>query len=231
MNNTGGGVNTAVGWGALQDNGGGIGNVAVGFNALVNNTGNYSQSTGLYNTATGAWANVLGSGGLYNVADGYEALSSNKSNYNTAVGFEALFSGTGKGNVALGFMAGTNVTSGSINVHIGNYGAAGDNEAIKIGTQGTQTSTYIAGIYGVNVSGVPVYINSSGQLGVAASSRRFKEQITDMGDSSSKLFQLRPVNFFYKAEYDDGSHTLQYGLIAEEVEKVPKWWPMIATGR
>jgi hypothetical protein len=41
-----------------------------------------------------------------------------------------------------------------------------------------------------------------------------------MGDSSSKLLQLRPVNFFYKPEYDDGSHLLQYGLIAEEVSKV-----------
>ena len=52
------------------------------------------------------------------------------------------------------------------------------------------------------------------------SSRRFKEQITDMGDSSSKLFQLRPVTFLYKPEYDDGSHALQYGLIAEEVAKI-----------
>jgi hypothetical protein len=41
-----------------------------------------------------------------------------------------------------------------------------------------------------------------------------------MGDTSAKLLQLRPVNFFYKPEYDDGSHLLQYGLIAEEVEKV-----------
>ena len=41
-----------------------------------------------------------------------------------------------------------------------------------------------------------------------------------MGDSSSKLFQLRPVTFLYKPQYDDGSHTLQYGLIAEEVAKI-----------
>jgi hypothetical protein len=41
-----------------------------------------------------------------------------------------------------------------------------------------------------------------------------------MGDSSGKLFQLRPVTFLYKPEYDDGSHTLQYGLIAEEVAKI-----------
>jgi hypothetical protein len=65
-----------------------------------------------------------------------------------------------------------------------------------------------------------VYVTSSGQLGTVLSSGRFKEQITDMGDSSSKLLQLRPVNFFYKPEYDDGSHLLQYGLIAEEVAKV-----------
>jgi len=34
-----------------------------------------------------------------------------------------------------------------------------------------------------------------------------------MGDNSSKLLQLRPVNFFYKPEYDDGSHLLQYALM------------------
>ena len=41
-----------------------------------------------------------------------------------------------------------------------------------------------------------------------------------MGDTSSKLFQLHPVNFFYKPTYDDGTHLRQYGLIAEEVAKV-----------
>ena len=41
-----------------------------------------------------------------------------------------------------------------------------------------------------------------------------------MGESSSKLLQLRPVTYFYKPENDDGSHLLQYGLIAEEVAEV-----------
>jgi hypothetical protein len=41
-----------------------------------------------------------------------------------------------------------------------------------------------------------------------------------MGDSNSKLIELRPVNFFYKPEFDNGSHLLQYGLIAEDVAKV-----------
>jgi hypothetical protein len=68
--------------------------------------------------------------------------------------------------------------------------------------------------------GIPVYINSNGQLGTTTSSRRFKESIRDMGDSSSHLLELRPVTFLYKPQYDDGTHALQYGLIAEEVAKV-----------
>ncbi len=92
---------------------------------------------------------------------------------------------------------------------------------------GTQTSAYIAGIYG-GVPGSPnspVCVDANGTLGTTGcsstpSSRRFKEQITDMGDRSSKLFQLRPVTFLYKPQYDDGSHALQYGLIAEEVAEL-----------
>src|SRR5258708_35194676 len=38
--------------------------------------------------------------------------------------------------------------------------------------------------------------------------------------ASDGLMKLRPVAFHYKAPYDDGSHVLQYGLIAEEVAKV-----------
>ena len=65
-----------------------------------------------------------------------------------------------------------------------------------------------------------MYINTNGQLGTLTSSRRFKDNIQDMGTASSKVFQLRPVTFNYKPQFDDGSHLLQYGLIAEEVAKV-----------
>ena len=41
-----------------------------------------------------------------------------------------------------------------------------------------------------------------------------------MGDSTSALMKLRPVTFLYKPGYDDGSRTLQYGLIAEEVAQI-----------
>jgi hypothetical protein len=60
----------------------------------------------------------------------------------------------------------------------------------------------------------------NGQLGTISSSRRFKDEINDMGDASSDLMKLRPVTFRYKQAQEDGSHPLQYGLVAEEVAEV-----------
>src|ERR1700677_2556567 len=54
----------------------------------------------------------------------------------------------------------------------------------------------------------------------ASSSRRFKEDIQDMGDTSSGLMRLRPVTFRYKQPYQDGSKPIDYGLVAEEVADV-----------
>ena len=67
---------------------------------------------------------------------------------------------------------------------------------------------------------VSVLIDSYGKLGTISSSRRFKEDIHDMGEASSRLFQLQPVTFRYKKEHAPGNRRLQYGLIAEEVAEV-----------
>jgi hypothetical protein len=237
LSNTTGYNNTASGADALQDNTTGVGNTACGVGALGSNT------TGTSNTASGSSALGSNTTGSANIAGGYAALAGNTTgSYNTASGFwaligntigsdntasglQALFSNTtGSGNIALGYDAAFYAPAGNSNsIYIGSQGTGSDlGGTIQIGTEGTQTGgTYIAGIYGATAaSGSEVYVTSSGQLGTVLSSGRFKEQITDMGDSSSKLLQLRPVNFFYKPEYDDGSHLLQYGLIAEEVAKV-----------
>jgi hypothetical protein len=63
--------------------------------------------------------------------------------------------------------------------------------------------------------------NSTGLLGCAKSSARYKRDIHDMGDASDRLMKLRPVTFQYK---EDSDGIRQYGLIAEEVEKV---YPML----
>ena len=62
-------------------------------------------------------------------------------------------------------------------------------------------------------------IDANGQLGTVVSSERFKQNIQTMGDASDTLLALHPVTFRYKQELDpDGIP--QFGLVAEEVEKV-----------
>jgi len=62
-------------------------------------------------------------------------------------------------------------------------------------------------------------VDANGQLGTASSSARVKEQIRDMGETSSALLKLRPVTFRYKGQVQ-GSNPLHFGLIAEEVDEV-----------
>jgi len=88
---------------------------------------------------------------------------------------------------------------------------------IRIGTENTQTAAYIAGISGAQVTGAAVYVTSSGRLGVQASSERYKTAIAAMGAHTDRLQELRPVSFHLKSDPDGA---LQYGLIAEEVDKV-----------
>jgi len=195
-------------------------NTAVGLGALARNT------TGSYNTAFGEAAENANTSGSENTATGFQALANNTTgSTNTAVGFEALIGNTiGGSNIAIGFDAAQNVAgANSNNIHIGNLGASADSAVIKIGTLGTQTSFFAAGIRGVTTGGanaVNVMIDSNGQLGTISSSRRFKEDIQDMGDASSGLMRLRPVTFHYKKPYEDGSKPIDYGLIAEEVAEV-----------
>jgi hypothetical protein len=119
----------------------------------------------------------------------------------------------------LGSTAGINLTTGSNNIEIGNVGGVGESSHIRIGTVGTQKAAFIAGIHGVAVTGQPVVVNTIGQLGVTSSSARFKEAIKPMDKASEAILALKPVTFRYKKELDpDG--VPQFGLVAEEVEKV-----------
>jgi hypothetical protein len=231
QSNTTGGENTASGTVALYSNTTGSYNVASGFYALyTNTTGSYNtasgygalqyNSTGSENTANGSGTLVNNTTGIGNTASGETALDSNTTgSSNTAIGVNALFNNaSGSYNVGLGWYAGLNLTAGSYNIMIGNQGLAPDDHIIRIGD--VQTQTFIAGISGVNVSGVPVLVSSSGQLGIASSSRRYKEDIQDMGDATANLMRLRPVTFRYKQPFEDGSKPIQYGLVAEEVAEV-----------
>jgi len=221
------GENVAVGYQALFKDSTEAGpgspneNVAVGYQALYNNT------TGASNTANGWQALYSNITGVANIASGYTALyTTTTGTGNIASGYAAMYNNqTGSYNIAIGVDAGYNLTTGKKNIDIGDDGAdvAGEANTIRIGAPGAQQVTYIAGIRGaqtISNDAIDVMIDSNGNLGTVNSSRRFKEDITDMGDASARILRLRPVTFRYKKPYDNGGKPIQYGLIAEEVAQV-----------
>jgi hypothetical protein len=227
-NNSTGNNNTATGFQALFSNTTASNNTADGFNALVNSTGHdntatgsvalEANTTGSKNTAYGSFALQQNTTGFANTALGQAALLTNISGIrNTAVGLAALQNNKGNGNLAIGFQAGFNLTGGGNNIDIGTFtmGVAGESNTMRLGTGMAQT--FISGVAGVPVSGKQVFVSSGGQLGILPSSVRFKHDIQAMGDLSRKLFQLRPVTFRYNFDLQGER---QFGLIAEEVEKV-----------
>ena len=205
-------TNTKYGTGALLSNTAGYINSAFGYNALRSNT------SGFANTASGYHALFSNTTGDNNTASGVSALSHNDGNNNTASGAQALVRNTtGHDNIGVGYFAGQYITTGSNNIDIGPGGTVDESYTIRIGTQGTQTQTFIAGISSTGVTGADVVVASDGQLGVPLSSARFKRDIRDMAGASTRLMELRPVTFRYK---QDHTGTVQYGLVAEEVARV-----------
>jgi len=215
LSNTIGIRNTANGAFTLFSNTTGIENMANGYQALFNNT------SGSENTANGAFALYYNTTRHHNAANGQAALVNNISgNDNTADGVTALDNNTtGSNNIAVGSTAGFNLTTGDFNIDIGNNGVAAEAFTIRIGDVETQTRAFIAGIFAVPVTGTGVVVDSDGQLGVAASSRRFKDEIKPMDKASEAILALKPVTFRYKHEIDP-KRIPQFGLVAEEVEKV-----------
>jgi hypothetical protein len=204
LSNVAGGQNTANGAFALFSNTGGFRNTASGDRALFSNT------AGAYNTAFGAGSLALNTEGIKNTATGFNALTAHTAgDGNTAIGFNALVNQvSGDGNIALGIQAGFGITTASNVICIGAGGEDVDN------------SCYIGNIFGATSSnGVAVLVNSDGRLGTVTSSKRFKEEIKPMDKASEAIFELRPVAFHYKKEIDP-TRTSQFGLVAEDVEKV-----------
>jgi hypothetical protein len=214
--NTIGFQNTAIGAAALYENSTGIDNTAIGAAALHDN------HTGRFNTATGFQALPQNTMGDFNTATGNDSLFNNTTgHHNTAIGVGALHQNTtGDRNIALGIGAGALLTTGDDNIDIGNGGIPGESNTIRIGVRGIQQDTYIAGIFGTNIAGSPVFVDGEGHLGVgAASSARFKDAIKPMDKASEAILGLKPVTFYYKKDIDP-KRTAQFGLVAEEVEKV-----------
>ena len=207
MHELGGGQNTAVGRQALAAvSPSGAANTALGYQALQ------SADAAGGNTAVGKGTLRLNLAGQQNVAIGYDALRSLDASYN----------------IAIGAFAGADKVSGNRNIYIGqgvgSFFGNSESDTIRIGDfSGNYSRFFAGGIRGVTTglsNAVTVMIDANGQLGTVNSSRRYKEDIRDMGDASSGLMRLRPVTYRYTQAYADGSRPLDYGLIAEEVAEV-----------
>jgi uncharacterized coiled-coil protein SlyX len=230
--NGGGSDNTAIGAYTLNHNSVGSSNTAIGSQALYANTGSsnvatgafalYSNTTGVANTATGSSALQSNTIGNESTATGQFALAANTTgNRNNAIGVLALGNNTtGFKNLAWGYQAGINLTTGNENIDIANAGVAGESNTIRIGTAGTQTAAFIAGIRGTTVAGgIAVLVDANGRLGTTTSSARFKDNIRPMDKASEAILSLQPVTFHYKKELDPNGIP-QFGLVAEEVARV-----------
>ena len=199
-------ANTVVGWLSLNTLDSGKFNTAIGAGTLIGNTANHNTATGagaLFNTFIGGNNTANGAFALFNNLQGGD---------NTAIGIGALSNNTtGSNNVALGSGAGASATTGSNNVYVG---------AGMQGVAGESDACYVKSIFGqTSATGIPVLINSNNKLGTTMSSKRFKKEIRPMDKASDSLLALKPVTFRYKEEIDP-TGTTQFGLVAEQVEKV-----------
>ena len=148
---------------------------------------------------------------------------------NTANGFDALVSNTTGSNNTATVVRSCNATvlaklvhsHGNNNIDIGNAGVAGEANTIRIGTQGTQTQTFIAGISRCQLCQWRRQLSSdaNGQLGTSRLLGAFQGRIKPMDKASEAILALKPVTFRYKQELDPEGIP-QFGLVAEEVEKV-----------
>jgi hypothetical protein len=168
--NTDGNTNTFAGQQA------GISNTTGNVNAFFGYSAGYSNTTGAFNTFSGSLAgqfNTIGSSNAFfgHLAGKFNTTGADNTFLGTGAGY---YNSTGSSNIYLGTSAGSNTAAGSNNIEIGNQGSSADNNTIRVGTQGTQTSTYIAGIFGAaTTAGSPVFIDSTGKLGTGGGTYSF----------------------------------------------------------
>ena len=89
------------------------------------------------------------------------------------------------------------------------------NNALKLVIHGNGINVSYASISGTNA----VINTSNGQLGLDSSSKRYKRNIVETALDSSKVYDLKPIDFEYN-ENTDSEGEKGFGLVAEDVEKI-----------
>jgi hypothetical protein len=232
---TTGNVQIVAGNLTLPDTTATTGGILLGATLFVSNFGTANTFIGGAGNTTTAASNSVGVG-----SGALSSITLAASDHNVAVGWTAGESlTTGANNTLIGSAAGASIITGDDNVLVGESagsayagaetnniiigssitGVLGESNVIRIGEQGSSTSCLIGGIFGVTTggTGTAVFVDNTGLLGTIVSSRRFKENITQMGAISEDIYKLKPIMYSLKA---DATHRRQPGLIAEEVAEV-----------
>ena len=241
--------NAAVGFRALYNNATGIRNTAIGYEALYNTNGPlnvsgqdnvaigakalFSNTTGNRNIAIGSLALNDNTTGSDNIAIGNRALWQSTGSGNTQIG-DSFYSDPDSVQIGRRPSCSTDISPTAYihayDIFIGdplhfvgsgleNCIQTGPTHSVHIIVDDVGGSVFVAGVNNHPIAGSQVVIDTNGQLGVAPSSNRFKNDIKAMGQSSEAILALKPVTFRYKEEIDH-SRTPQFGLVAEAVEKV-----------
>ena len=219
--------NIAIGKTSLENLSSGISNICIGVSSGATYTGSENRNICI------GYSGILGENNAIHI--GPTSTQYNQvtvSGTNTVMGSEVLYGNNGVSggtyNTLIGYSAGFSYShTESQNICLGATGTSGESNAIHIGDSYTDsTTTYIGGIQSTVITGTPVIVSLSNQLGVAASSLRFKKDIKDMQSDSEVIYKLRPVSFTWDQHsvpgLKDAPQTTQYGLIAEEaIDYVP----------
>jgi hypothetical protein len=205
-------------------------------------TGDYAMGFGIglevqsyMSTAMGMYNVVAGSKTGWNASDPFFVVGNGTSPSTTSNALTILKNG----NMGIGVAAptsklhvkGTTATNSQLFMEAGEWNSTGDYAQIVLG----DGNHYIRGEYAKGLTiydidgvylpatwgqaatgGTTLYINSSGKIGTNTSSIRYKENVFDLVEYDW-LYNLRPVIYNYK---NTDISDLQYGLIAEEVDKV-----------
>ena len=118
------------------------------------------------------------------------------------------------GAILPGFSFASNTDTGMYLTGTGTIGFSLNN-ALKLVVHGNGINVANASISGTNA----VINTTSGQLGLDSSSKRYKRNIVETALDSSKVYNLKPIDFEYN-ENTDSEGEKGFGLVAEDVEKI-----------
>lgn len=184
-------------------------------NTNIATTGTITATTFLGNLTGNVAGNVTGNvtGNLTGTASNASALSGYSASFETA-GDSVVVRGN------QGLIKGSSVwaTGGTTSSF---YDIGGTHTYLGLNCMRVLNNDFV---YTTQISsGRTVLVNSNGTLGTSASSRKFKENISEYNDVEKRILNTNPVTFDYKAEFieSDSQSTRfnQFGLIAEDLHE------------